>query len=158
MKGRPRWLDGERLERKARLRVPAGPEEVFPLLCPVLEYDWIPDWRCEMIYSASGVAEREAMFTTRMLPFGKELWTCVLYEPPRRIEYLFTHGAKLAVKLELELAEEGGGTALDWTMRFTTAGKLWSRLLNAQYGERSFAGMMATRERQLAEYFARAGD
>lgn len=35
----------------------AAPEGVFPLLCPVREYDWIEPWRCRMIYSQSGFAE-----------------------------------------------------------------------------------------------------
>jgi hypothetical protein len=30
--------------------VPAAPEHVFPLLCPVLEYKWIPYWRCELLH------------------------------------------------------------------------------------------------------------
>ena len=26
------------------------PQEVFALLCPVREYDWIPDWSCTMVH------------------------------------------------------------------------------------------------------------
>ena len=155
MRKEPRWLMGDRFERKARLMIQAPASELFPLLCPVREYEWIPDWRCEMVYSKSGFAEREAMFTTRMMPIGKEFWTCVLYEPPRRIEYLFTHGSKVAVKLELALSEEGGKTALDWTMRYTAAGRFWGRMLRARYGGEGFDAMMLSRERQLEEHFAR---
>jgi len=155
MKNRPKWLAAERFERSAVLRVPARPEEVFPLLCPVREYEWIPDWSCEMVYSKSGVAEPGAMFTTRMMPFGREHWTCMHYDPPSRIEYLFTHGTKIAVQLELELRSEAEGTALRWTNRYTVAGALWRRLLRKRYAEEAFKSMMATRERQLAEYFAR---
>jgi hypothetical protein len=120
----------------------ARAEEVFPLLCPVREYEWIPDWRCRMINSKSGVAELEAMFTTGMMPMGKELWTCTLYEPPSRIEYLVTHGSKAAFKLELALSEEGGRTALDWTMRFTAASPFFGRLLRRKMSERAFADMV----------------
>jgi hypothetical protein len=155
MKREPRWLTTARIERTARFMVPAEPAEVFPLLCPVLEYDWIPDWRCEMIYSKSGAAELGAMFKTRILPFGREHWTCVRYEPPKRIEYLFTHGSSIAVQLELELAEESGKTALDWTMRYTIVGALWRRLLRKRIDERSYLDMMRVRERQLADYFSR---
>jgi hypothetical protein len=34
----------------------ASPEIVFPLLCPVREAEWVPDWKYRMIYSQSGVA------------------------------------------------------------------------------------------------------
>jgi len=147
------WAKGERFERKARIMIDASSEEVFPLLCPVREYEWIPDWRCRMIYSKSGVAELEAMFTTGMMPMGKELWTCTLYESPRRIEYLVTHGSRAAFKLELALSEEGGRTALDWTMRFTAASPLFAAILRRKMSEKAFAAMVRDRDRQFADYF-----
>lgn len=152
---KPRWAKGERFERKARFTVPARAEETFPLLCPVLEYEWIPDWRCRMIYSKSGVAERDAVFTTLEKPFGKILWTCVVYEPPRRVEYLLTRGSMASIRLELALSDEGGKCAVDWTMRFTAASPLFAALLRRKMSEKAFADMTATRERQLAEYFAK---
>lgn len=148
------WAKGERFERKARIMVAARAEEVFPLLCPVREYEWIPNWRCRMVYSESGVAEKDAVFTTVERPFGKILWTCALYEPPRRIEYLLTRGAIASIRLELELTEEGGRTAIDWTMRYTAASPRIATFLRKKMSEKAFASMMRTRERQLAEYFA----
>ena len=32
-------------------RIDAEPDKVFPLLCPVREYDWIKGWECRMIHS-----------------------------------------------------------------------------------------------------------
>jgi hypothetical protein len=148
------WAKGERFERKARFTVPARAEEVFPLLCPVREYEWIPDWRCRMIYSKSGVAEKDAVFTTLERPFGKVLWTCVVYEPPYRVEYLLTLGSMASIRLELALSDEGGRCAVDWTMRFTAASRFSAALLGRKMSERAFAAMMTTRERQLAEYFS----
>jgi ribosome-associated toxin RatA of RatAB toxin-antitoxin module len=149
------WAKGERFERKTRFMVPARAEEVFPLLCPVREYEWIPDWRCRMIYSKSGVAEKDAVFTTLEKPFGKVLWTCVVYEPPYRVEYLLARGSMASIRLELELSDEGGRCAVDWTMRFTAASPLFAALLRRKMSEKAFTAMMMTRERQLAEYFSR---
>jgi hypothetical protein len=149
-----RWAKGERFERKARIMVAARAEELFPLLCPVREYEWIPDWRCRMVYSGSGVAEKDAVFTTVERPFGNVLWTCAVYEPPRRIEYLITQGSRASIRLELALNEEGGRTALDWTMRFTAASPFLAALLRRKMSEKAFAAMVRERERQLAEYFA----
>ena len=41
--------------------VDAPPEVVFPLLCPVREYEWLEDWTCEMVFSESGVAEEDCV-------------------------------------------------------------------------------------------------
>ncbi len=43
---------------------PAPPTEVFPLLCPVREAEWLPGWRYRLICSDSGVAELGCVFTT----------------------------------------------------------------------------------------------
>jgi hypothetical protein len=59
------------------------PQQVFELLCPVKEYDWIPDWSCTMVHSASGVAELGCVFTRER----GETWITTVYEPPLRIDY-----------------------------------------------------------------------
>lgn len=46
------------------MQLAAAPGEVFPLLCPVREYEWIEGWDCEMIYAATGKAEAGAVFRT----------------------------------------------------------------------------------------------
>ena len=55
-------------------------EEVFPLLCPKREEEWIPGWECETIWSNSGYNEEGAIFRT-MKPYGTELyWTTLQYD------------------------------------------------------------------------------
>lgn len=39
-------------------------EQIFPLLCPIREYDWIENWSCDLIYSDSGFAECDCVFRT----------------------------------------------------------------------------------------------
>ncbi len=86
----------------------APPEEVFPLLCPVREYEWIPGWQCTMVHSVSGVAEHGCVFTR-----GEgETWITTRYEPPTRIDYtIFFPGLHVGT-LELALTPAGGGTRL----------------------------------------------
>jgi hypothetical protein len=65
------------------MRLDAPPDRIFPLLCPVREYDWIPTWSCDMIYSESGVAENDCVFATAFPEEGpRESWVVVRYEPP----------------------------------------------------------------------------
>lgn len=104
------------------------PEEVFPLLCPVREYDWIPDWSCTMIHSTSGVAELGCVFTRE----GGEAWITTRYEPPARIDYAIlapnvvrtlgfvltatSEGTTAAVRsTATALRQEGAADVLGWT-------------------------------------------
>lgn len=97
---------------------PAGPERIFPLLCPVREYDWIPHWKCRLLYSESGVAEKDCVFRTCFKHRGRELWTCYLYEPAERIGYL-RKGAGRVVRLEISLVPGGDETKMSWETTFT---------------------------------------
>jgi hypothetical protein len=99
--------------------VHAKPEAVFPLLCPVREYEWLDGWACEMVYSQSGVAESGCVFKTC---FGEvpETWHVNIYEPPWRIEYLVIAPDTLITRLTIELSRSGEArTQLRWRRLFT---------------------------------------
>jgi hypothetical protein len=57
-------VNASRLELQAVQHLNAPPEEVFPLLCPVREHEWLEGWQCEMIHTASGIAEKDCIFST----------------------------------------------------------------------------------------------
>ncbi len=87
------------------------PEAVFPLLCPVREYEWLEGWKGEMIYSDSGVAEENCIFRT---PPGPSIWNVDRYEPPGRIEFTVVSPAQVC-RLNLTLERTAaGGTKLMW--------------------------------------------
>lgn len=46
--------------------VQASPAEIFPLLCPVREYDWLESWRCEMVHTESVAAEEDCILRTEL--------------------------------------------------------------------------------------------
>ena len=90
--------------------ISAKAEAVFPLLCPVREYEWIEWWRGELVYADSGAAELDCVFTSA--PFdaiGPEIWTCSRYEPPSRIDYV-RMSQHTVIRLELALSPAGAGT------------------------------------------------
>jgi hypothetical protein len=95
--------------------MPAAPEKIFPLLCPVLEYDWIPFWRAQLIHSASGVAEKGCIFETRFPDSGRSVWVCTHYAPPTRIEYTTFQENGVLARLEITLRATAGGTEMRWT-------------------------------------------
>ena len=75
------------LTRTHQFTVSAPPEKVFPLLCPVRECEWIPNWRCEMLHSNSGVAEEDCVFRTNCSDTGPMTRVVSRYEPPVLIEF-----------------------------------------------------------------------
>ena len=153
----PKWIEGERFERAGTFRVQAERKDVFPLLCPVREYEWIPDWRCTMMYSDSGVAEKNALFMTRSRFHRKVMWTTITYEPASEIEYLLVMGTDATVRLSISLQEgDDQGTTIVWRMLFTAVSPLARRVLRADFSEEKFQAMLGKREKELNRYFESA--
>lgn len=49
------------------IEIEAPAEKIFPLLCPVAEYDWIDGWDCRLVYTGSGVNEEGSIFTEEIM-------------------------------------------------------------------------------------------
>ncbi len=49
-----------------KIIIDAPVSKVFPLACPVLEYDWIPGWKCELIYCPNGINEEGVVFKEKL--------------------------------------------------------------------------------------------
>ena len=133
------------------MRLDAAPERVFPLLCPVLEYEWIDRWTCEIVHTRSGVAEEGCIFRTRSAVEGQMTWIVSRYEAPWRIEFACFVPGSHTMRLKLELRAEGGGTWLGWTREFTAtspAGELWVKA----FPEADHDAMMVRLERELSHY------
>ncbi len=56
----------------------APPDKVFPLLCPVREYEWIEPWQCEILHSDSGIAEKNCVFRTHAPGESDDVWVISL--------------------------------------------------------------------------------
>jgi hypothetical protein len=108
----------QRIVRTHFMELDQSPETVFPLLCPVREYDWIADWSCEMVHTASGVAELDCVFRTAFPDYGPAVWTCSRYETGRAIDYVVC-GAGHFERLSIRLQPLGAGARLEWTRVFT---------------------------------------
>jgi len=106
-------------------RLEGSKEQIFPLLCPTREYDWIKEWSCELIYSESGFAEPNCVFRTegavsRINGAPEEFWIVSRHEPPTRIEFVKFAAGLFVIKYEIDLAASGDAcvTAV-WTQHFT---------------------------------------
>jgi hypothetical protein len=89
------------------LQFEGPPERVFPLLCPVREYEWIEGWSCTMVYAKSGVAEATGIFRRPSPDLGDEIWTISRYEPNRAIEFVRVAWNVMVTKLDFALEPAG---------------------------------------------------
>ena len=98
----------------------AHPEKIFPLLCPVREYEWVERWECKMVYTNSGFAEENCIFTTK--PNNEEpedIWVVSKYKPPREIQFVRTNGFRV-IRYNISLKPNSGGTSFaEWEQIIT---------------------------------------
>ncbi|NVM34220.1 MAG: hypothetical protein HWN81_01410 [Candidatus Lokiarchaeota archaeon] len=89
------------------------PENIFPLLCPTREADWIPGWDSELIYTKSGYAEDKCVFrTNKSNSAGEGLWTFTGFKLNEYIEFVrFQQDMLLHCKISLAQNEDGTTTA-----------------------------------------------
>ena len=149
-------MSGKRITREFETELPAKPEDVFPLLCPVKEYDWIPEWRCEMLYSESGVAELGCVFTTDFGDsYGLETWVVSNYEPAIRICFVRT-GRMRTTRYEILLKSHGDGSIIIWRQEITGMNRQGDKLIEG-YTEDAFRAIMEPLN-SLLKHFLQTGE
>ena len=86
-------------------------EQVFPLLCPVREADWLPGWATDWVISESGVAEANCMFQTPPRPASGEsasIWVITRHDPEAFEVEMFKVTPGFTVgKLQISLSTNG---------------------------------------------------
>jgi hypothetical protein len=141
-----------RVRRMLHFTFEAPMNAVFPLLCPVREYDWIEEWTCELIHSKSGFAEDNCVFQTARPGAPIDTWVVSHYEPPKRIEFVITN-QEFTTRMNLALSERsGGGTCLDWEFIMTGLGDVSAVQLEQMADVRH--SILLMREAELAHYLA----
>ena len=129
-KGRPK-----RKELEFSGTIKAKAKEIFPLLCPVREGDWVKNWTCDMIYSESGVAEEKCVFrTTDANPHHTGLWTFTEYEKNRRIAFVRLE-KNIISHTRIDLSENGDGTTTGtWDVSVTALNEKGNRKVGKMKG------------------------
>ena len=124
----------ERTVKHYTMTLCAPPSDVFPLLCPVRESDWIEPWSCDMVYTQSGIAEKNAIFKTDFSSQGgRETWVVCRYDPPEAIEFIRFIPEFKVNRLDVALMPAAETTRATWTHTYTglsEAGNRWIRDLS----------------------------
>jgi hypothetical protein len=135
-------------------QIHARPERVFPLLCPMREHEWIPEWRARMIHSRTGVAEAGAVFATPA-ECGETLWIVTSFEPPQRIAFARYQADGVVTLIDIELTPGGSeGSALHVRYRLT-ASRDDARAAVQAFSSEHWQRMMQRWQDLLNQYFAR---
>lgn len=110
-----------RIARRKAFGIAATPQMIFPLLCPVREREWLENWKADVVYSDSGVAEENAIFTSEHPLLGEAVYVVSCHEPEQgRLGFTVFYPGTCVQQLEIELKPMGGGgTRLTWNRLFT---------------------------------------
>jgi hypothetical protein len=97
-------FQGKRISHEYTQNNRGSAEEVFRLLCPVREADWVPGWNCRLIYSSSGVAELGCVFVTSGDDGSETTWIVTAYDPVSfRIEFAWVNPGVVAAQIQIRL-------------------------------------------------------
>ncbi|HPA64146.1 MAG TPA: hypothetical protein PLH15_10305 [Spirochaetota bacterium] len=106
-------FNGRRIAKKASWSFKHDSEQIFLLLCPTKELDWIEGWENvhTLIYSDSGIAERSCIFTTDVPGEGHSVWIVSKYSLKKRnVEYVkFLTDKDAVVHWEMTVVEKETG-------------------------------------------------
>lgn len=100
----------------------ASPDVVFPLLCPVREKDWINGWDYKMIFSKSGLIEKDCVFSTPHHGNEQTIWYVTEHDKENfKIEFVRVTPNEEVVKINIYLIDNGNGTTTsNITYQYTT--------------------------------------
>lgn len=91
-------------------KLKATPEQIFPLLCPTREADWIPGWHPDLIYTNSGYAEENCVFRTEknhLMSGGT--WIFTDYKPNEYIKFVKVE-SNIIRHCKIDLVQNSDGT------------------------------------------------
>jgi hypothetical protein len=140
-----------RVTRSYTQHLVADPTRVFPLLCPVREADWIEGWDPIAVWSESGVAEPDCVFTTPA-DGGAAVWFITRHSPlAGTVEMLKITPGVTACKLAISLSPSITGTDAEVTYSHTSLGPAGDLFIDG-FTEEHYRRFMEDWESRLNHY------
>lgn len=155
-----RSIDSGRVVRSFTQRIEARPDDVFPLLCPVREGEWLDGWadQVAMIHSESGVAEDGCVFRTRPSGRPETIWMVTRHDPVERIvEFARVTTGLVATRLRIQVEGQGDGSSrVHVAYTFTPLGPEGRAFVEESHSAASFREDMAWWEASM-NHWLRSG-
>jgi hypothetical protein len=142
-----------RVTRRYTQTLIAPPDQVFPLLCPVRESEWVNGWHPRLVVTTSGLAELDCVFVT---PSGPQdaIWIITHHDPAaHHLEIIKMIPGIVVGKIVIQLAAAPGGSTAEISYSFTALGADGDRVVN-EFTQRHFDEFMQTWETELNHFLA----
>ena len=144
-----------RVSRSYTQHLIGTPEEVFPLLCPVREAEWIEGWNPVFVASESGVAESGCVFTTAASPTDS-IWFITRHEPDAGfVEMLKVTPSVTACRLRISVSPVPSGSEATVVYEHTSLGAEGDKLVS-EFTEAYYEKFMQDWETRM-NHFLRTG-
>lgn len=129
------------------------PEQIFPLLCPTREADWVVGWNVELLYTESGYAEDKCIFkTSHNDSKGEGLWTFTNYKPNESLEIVKVENDILKhYRIDL-IQNEDRSTTVSWNIISTALSKEGNTILEEKSGDAKSNPIL-----KMMEYYLKNG-
>ena len=143
----------KRVTRTYVQRIVAPPAQVFPLLDPVRETEWLDNWQCEMIYSASGLGEQNCVFKTQQPHEAETIWTVVRRDATEYVvEFVTMTPGSRVTHIRINLEDEGAGQTTARISYTITALNEEGNAFVDRFGEAEFKRRMEWWERSMNHF------
>jgi hypothetical protein len=141
-----------RVERRYTQKLHGRPDDVFPLLCPVREQEWVEGWNPLVVYSLSGFAENNCIFTT-----GDEkpdsIWVITEFDSERhKLSIVKVTPGMTVAQISISLSQDAAGhTNADVVYLYTAISPDGEQFVN-NYSEEFFEKFMQYSEQALNSF------
>jgi len=128
------------------------PDQVFPLLCPVREKDWVRGWDPSLVITESGLAEPGCIFMTEG-DFGESTWFISALDRERyHIEFVkFTPGYLVVFIAITVVAKDKSTSTAECRYQQTAVGEDGWRFV-AEYTRDDYVKFMKVWEEELNHF------
>ncbi|MDX2437050.1 MAG: hypothetical protein QNL88_08380 [Acidobacteriota bacterium] len=146
-----------RVSRSFTQHLCAPADEVFPLLCPVREMEWVKDWRPKLVVTESGVAEPGCIFVTPGIP-EDALWLITVHDPvEHRLEITKIIPGMVVGTITVAFSADGDeACTADINYAYTALSEHGKRAIG-EFTDEHFQSFMKTWEAEL-NHFLRTGE
>ncbi len=147
----------KRVSRERVLTINAPAVKVFPLLCPQRETEWLDGWNYKMIFSTSGLAENDAIFSTKHDGDVNTIWAVSRYDKRNKlIEFVRLTWETVITKIIYKVKDNHDGSSSVFVQYiFTSLTEKGDEYVNDS-GEKHFEHMTRWIEKSL-NYFLQSG-
>jgi len=140
-----------RVTRSYTQHLNALPDQVFPLLCPVRESEWVNGWHPRLVATESGVAELDCVFVTAAGP-QEAIWMITRHEPENQhLEIIKLIPGIVVGKIVIQLTAAPGGSTAEISYSFTALGPDGDRVVG-EFTQEHFDEFMLTWETELNHF------